>query len=203
MLRTPEDFTTLTSWTNGHKAVVHLLATRPAGRKVILKAYRPGFFATMFREYLMTRYISRRLTIVPSVLDFRPWRRELYLSYLPGQRVLEWVLQRFGGGGLALSDFQSFHGLDPPHRVDSRVSEAFGRFRQSTEAEVHQVRKALRLSYSLLHRIGIQHGNADPRNVIYDGERVFLIDFDHARPSFNPAKIDNHALQYWYGCCDR
>lgn len=197
MLPKLDSLTVITSWTNGEKAVVHLLENG-AGEKFIIKAYRPGYTATMFREYVVARYVARRLTVVPQVLGFRPWRKEICFSYVSGQRVLEWVMQRFGDN-VTLSKFQSFHGLNPPHHVDPDVAEAFARFRQSMSAEAQQLKEAIRTSYSCLHRIGILHGSADPRNVIYDHDRVFIIDFDHSRPSFNPAKLDSQSLAYWYG----
>jgi hypothetical protein len=43
------------------------------------------------------------------------------------------------------------------------------------------------------------HGSTDPRNAIYDGNQVFIIDFDHARPSLNPGKFDYPQLSWWYG----
>src|SRR6059036_2757544 len=105
MLPKLDDFRVTTSWTNSEKSVVRLLEN-PRGEKIIVKAYRRGFTALMFREYVVSSYVARRLPLVPRVLGFRPWRNELYFSYLSGQRVLEWVLQRFGGS-LSLADFQS------------------------------------------------------------------------------------------------
>jgi hypothetical protein len=153
----------------------------------------------MFREYIATKYVSSKLSIVPKVLEFNPRRRELITSYIPGQRMLEWVLQRFGEPNLSLAQFQSIHGLDPGHYVDPRVAQAFTVFRESRSEEALRVKQAIRSSYALLHQIGFLHSSADPRNLIYDGERVFIIDFDHARPSFNPASLDYQALTYWYG----
>ena len=126
-------------------------------------------------------------------------REKIFFAYIPGQRVLEWVLQRFGDKHLSLSEFQSFHGLDPPDHVDARVAEAFVRFRQSTSEEAYRLNQAVKASYSCLRQIGIFHESTDPRNVIYDQDRVFIIDFDHARPSFNPVRIDYRSLTYWYG----
>ncbi len=193
-----DGFAILTSWTNSEKAIVHLVETRD-GEKVILKIYRPGSIVRMFREYIVTKYVASRLSIVPKVLSFRPWRRELCFSYVSGQRVLEWVLERFGDKGLSLADFHSFHGLNPPHYVDPRVADAFERFRQSTSADAMRLKQAIRTSYSRLHGIGILHRSADPRNVIYDDNDLFIIDFDNARPCLNPASIENSALEYWYG----
>jgi aminoglycoside phosphotransferase len=201
MLPKRDELTVITSWTNSYKAIVHLMEDG-SGAKLILKVYRSGFAATMVREYLVARYVARKLSVVPRVLGFRPCHRELYFSYISGQRVLEWVLQRFGGS-LSLSEFQSFHGLDPSDHLDPRVADAFARFRQSESEEAQRLREAIRASYSALHRSGILHGSADPRNVIYDEDRAFIIDFDHARPSFQPEKIDYRALTYWYACHPR
>src|SRR6202008_4803458 len=109
----------------------------------------------------------------------------------------EWVLRRFGQD-LNVVDFQSFHGLNPPDDVDPRVAEAFAKFRQSTSDEALRLREAIRVSYAQLHRIRIKHGSADPRNVLYDDGRIFIIDFDNARPSLNAATIDYQELEYWY-----
>ncbi len=57
----------LCSWTNGTKAVVHLVEL-PTGAKQILKVYKPGFNVWMLREYMNTLYISKRLSIVPKIL---------------------------------------------------------------------------------------------------------------------------------------
>jgi hypothetical protein len=152
----------------------------------------------MLREYLVTRYISTRVPGTPKVLALRPWRKELHLSYVPGQRVLEWVLERFGDVGLSLESFQSFHGLDPDS-PNPQVAEAFDRFRSSTSDEAQQLKGAIRTSYAALHQIGMLHGSPDPRNVIYGDGRVSIIDFDHARPCLNPAPIDYRSLAYWYG----
>jgi serine/threonine protein kinase len=187
----------ITSWTNGRKAIVQLIENG-RGEKWILKTYRPGFALTMLREYLVTRYISRRIPLTPKVLGFRPLRKELLLSYVSGQRVLEWVLERFGDAGLYLLDFQSFHGLDPDH-PNPVVAAAFERFRRSTSEDAQQLKQAIRASYAALHRIGILHGSPDPRNIIYGDGRVSIIDFDHARPCLDPAKIDYRSLSYWYG----
>lgn len=198
MSPTLEDLAVITSWTNGRKAVIHLVKDS-AGQKLIVKVYRPGFLAAMLREYVVARFVASRLSVVPRVLGFRPWRKELYFSYIPGQRVLEWVLQRFGDN-VTLADFQSIHGLNPPHHVHPQVADAFARFRRSTSEESLRLKAAITASYSSLHRIGMLHGSADPRNVIYDGARIFIIDFDHARPSFNPEKIESSSLAYWFGC---
>lgn len=193
----PDALTVVTSWTNGRKAVVYLVEDKH-GAKLIRKVYRTGWRHRMFRDYVMTAYVSHRVSITPRVLAFRPWRSEILLQYLPGERVLEWVLSRLGHN-LNLAEFQSFHGLMPPHNVDPRVSDAFRRFRESTADDVLQLKTALRASYSLLHSVGIKHGSADPRNVLYDAGRIFIIDFDNSRPSLRPSESDNIELEYWYG----
>jgi len=194
----PEKSEVLTSWTNSDKALVQLLKA-PSGEKQILKSYRPGFASVMIREYAAASYAAKRLSIVPRVLGFRPMHRKLLFSFIPGQRVLEWVLERFGDSGLNLSDFHSFHGLNPPHYVDPRVDMAFSRFRESMSQEALQLKQAIKSSYTALHHIGMLHGSADPRNVIYNQGQLFIIDFDHARLSLNPAQLDYVSLTYWYG----
>ena len=147
---------------------------------------------------MIAKYLASTLTIVQQVLAFRPWEKELYLSYISGQRVWERVMQRFGDN-VNLARFHSFHGLNPPHYVDPEVADAFARFRESTSSEVRRLKEAIRESYSYLHRLGILHECADPRNVIYDQDRVFIIDFDHARPSVNPSTREAGSLKCWYG----
>ena len=191
-----DGLSTLDSWTNGRKAVVQLVGDA-SGFRAIRKQYRVGFTPQMHREFLMTSYAASRTSICPSVLSFRPWTRELFIEYLPGERVLEWVLERFGDD-LDLAAFKSFHGLDP-NRLDPRVATAFSRFRESDAPEVRRLKSALQTSYSVLHRAKLKHGSADPRNVLYHEGRVFIIDFDNARPSWNPARIDYEELHYWYG----
>ena len=183
----------LTSWTNGRKAVVELLQDHN-GRRVIRKRYRRGFWFAMFREYVMAIYVSRRTCITPRVVEFRPWTREIVFEYVDGQRVLEWVLSRFSEG-CDVSEFQSFHGLN----VDPRIADAFQDFRQSCSDEADRLRDAIRDSYRLLHRTGVKHGSADPRNVIYRDGRIYIIDFDNARPSFDPWAVDGRDLAQWYG----
>ena len=139
---TPHDqngFNVVTSWTNGRKAVVHLVENGK-GEKLIMKVYRRGFFLTMVREYIVTRYIAKRLTGTVRVQGFSPWRRELLLSYVSGQRVLEWVLERFGDEGLSLADFQSFHGLDPEPARGSAHTPASTRTVRSSSARRYRVK---------------------------------------------------------------
>ena len=192
-----DDLQVVTSWTNGRKAVVHLVRDA-RGRQFIRKAYRPGWHSRMLRDCTMAAYVSRVSAVGPRVLGLRPWRREMLLEYLPGERVLEWVLARFGDN-LDLAEFQSFHGLMPPDNVDSRVAEAFRRFRASTSEEAARLKRAIWVSYSTLHRIWVKHGSVDPRNVLYHDGRIFIIDYDNARPSLHPGAADNVDLQYWYG----
>lgn len=187
----------VTSWTNGRKAVVELLRDG-AGEHVIRKTYRTGYETRMFREYAVAEYVSRLASVSPRVLAFSPRKKQILFQYLPGIRVLEWVLSRFGDH-LDLSEFHSFHGLMPPHNVDARVAEAFVRFRESNSIDVLQLKHALRDSYGKLHRLGIKHGSADPRNVLYHEGRIFIIDFDNSRPSLSPSATDDEDLKYWYG----
>src|SRR6266567_8713152 len=146
MSRRSDDRRIITSWTNGRKATVHLVRNS-CGEQLVLKIYRPGFWVSMLREYLTTSYVARRLSVGPKVLSFRLCRKEILLSYVSGERVLEWVLQRFGDDEVVLSDFQSFHGLD----TNAQVSRAFERFRQSPAEEAHRLKLAIRESYSSLH----------------------------------------------------
>ena len=184
----------LCSWTNGEKAVVHLVEL-PTGEKQIVKIYKPGFVGWMFREYLSLRYISKRLSIIPKLICFRPSQKELVLSYIPGQRVLEWVLQRFGEANLNLEEFLNFEAMG----TDPRIVEAFLRFRLSASEDASKLKQAIKLSYGRLHELGWQHGTCDPRNVIYAEHQVYIIDLDHARPGLTPVKYDYPALTHWFG----
>jgi predicted Ser/Thr protein kinase len=198
MLLKREALATVTTWSNGRKAVVDLMEDRD-GRRMIRKRYRPGFRVPMFREAAMAAYVAARTSVTPRVLSFQPWRNELFFEYVQGERVLEWVLKHFGSVGLDLAEFQSFRGLNPPEHVDPRIAEAFRRFRLSTSEEALRLRVALRRSYAELHRAGVKHGSADPRNVLFHDGKIFIVDFDNARPSFNAAAIDYRDLEYWFG----
>jgi tRNA A-37 threonylcarbamoyl transferase component Bud32 len=182
------------SWTNGRKANVYLIE-QECGWKLILKRYKTRFVATMVREYLLTKYLSRRLDIMPKVLGFKLFSRELVLSYIQGERVFEWVMVRYGDTGINIEDFRSYDYLDRCEIVDR----AFGKFRKCRLPETIKLKRAIKDSYELLHKIGFIHGSADPRNIIYDGERIFIIDFDHSRPCLNPRAIEYRALYKWYG----
>jgi tRNA A-37 threonylcarbamoyl transferase component Bud32 len=182
------------SWTNGEKADVHLVVT-PHREQWILKAYRPGFNAWMLREYLAIRQLSGRPVPIPQIRGFRPFRRELLMSYVPGERVLEWGLREFGEPGLNLEEFENPDGLYD----DPRIAAAFKRLRESRDPKAAKLREAVKTSYHQLHALGWQHGTSDPRNVMYDGITAYLIDFDHARPSLTPARTDGEKLRYWFG----
>jgi len=182
------------SWTNGRKANVYLVE-QECGQKLISKRYKVHFVPTMVREYLLTTYLSRRLDIIPKVLGFKLFSRELMLSYIRGERVFEWVLSRYGDTGINLEDFCSYDYLD----TCDIVARAFRRFRDCRSPETVRLKRAIKESYELLHKSGFVHGSADPRNIIYDGKRIFIIDFDHSRPSLNPRAIEYRALYRWYG----
>ena len=161
MLLKVNELTVVTSWTNGRKAVVELLQDS-RGTKVIKKVYRPGFRGRMFREYVMATYVSSRTTISPQVFGFRPWRNEILLQYLPGQRVFEWVLSRFGQN-LCMAEFTAsmawtrqtmsilvlstlsgvFNKAHPMKRKNSRrqLSSAILRFTELVLSTVVQIRE--------------------------------------------------------------
>jgi serine/threonine protein kinase len=183
----------LGAWTNGHKAEVYLVEDA-AGGQMIRKCYRRGFFVTMLRECLVLRCL-RRLDFVPKVIRLEPMRRVLVMSNMRGVRVLEWVLLRHGGPGVDIDKFASFHGLE----VNEDVAAAFERFRQAGDPASLALRRAIWDSYGKLHRAGFVHGDPSPRNLVYDGRQVCLVDFDHSRPSLDPASIDFPRLQRWYG----
>ncbi len=194
MLPKRDSIRTLCTWNNGEKAVVHLVEDSN-GEKQIQKLYKPGFAGWMFREYLSIRYLSRWLDIIPKLVSFRPWKKELIISYIPGQRVLEWVLEHFGQPNLDLDEFRNFEAMGR----DPRITEAFVRFRESSSTEALRLKQAIKQSYARLHGIGWQHGTSDPRNVLYDGRQAYIIDFDHARPSLAPVRNDYPALTRWFG----
>lgn len=148
----------------------------------------------MLREFLVLSYLSH-LNILPRVLAFHLGRREMVLSYLPGERVLEWVLRRYGDPALDLETFKSVHGLESNPTVDR----AFHRFRESQDQESVELKTAIKASYRLLHGKGFVHGDPSPRNLIFNGRAVYLVDFDHSRPSLDPAAVDFKALRRWYG----
>jgi tRNA A-37 threonylcarbamoyl transferase component Bud32 len=180
---------------NGAKADVHLIEDG-SGSRSVRKCYRRGFVLPMLREYLALSYLSRSgVGILPRVLDFHPLRREIVLSYLPGERVLEWVLKRYGRPDLELEAYKSFHGLD----TNPDVAQAFQRFRDSKDRESLSLKAALITSYRVLHARRFVHGDPSPRNLIFDGTVVYLIDFDHSRPSLDPAGVDFVSIRRWYG----
>jgi Lipopolysaccharide kinase (Kdo/WaaP) family len=182
------------TWDNGQKAVVRLMESAD-GDKLIQKVYGRRFAGWMLRESISIWYLSKSLEIVPRLIDFKPWKNELIMSYIPGQRALEWVLQRFGPSNLDLSEFLNC----PSMERDPRIREAFSQFRKSSSAEATKLKESIRMSYAQLHSLGWQHGASNPRNVIFDGERAHIIDFDHARPSLVPGKYDYPELEQWFG----
>lgn len=184
----------IASWTNGRKAVV-LLMERPDGGKYLIKRYRRRFLPTMIREIVCLRYLATRLDIVPRLLRTDLLRSELVISYLAGERLLEWVLKRCAPANTELETFQNFHGL----QTNPIVQNAFDQFRTSSDVEITKLKRAIRKSYNELHSMKWIHGSADPRNLIYDGTRVFIIDFDHARPCFDASKKERLGLQRWFG----
>jgi hypothetical protein len=196
MSRRKTNATTVKSWTNGQLAVTSLKDDGEGGRW-IEKKYRTTIKAilTMIREYMMMGYISRRLSIVPRLLGVNWKERELRLTFIPGTRVLEWVLGHCGREGLDLAQFESFHGL----QTNPDVAAAFANFRSSPSVDCIALKEAILSSYRQFHRTGMVHGCADPRNLIYCDGVVHIIDFDHARPSFARRSIDGRCLKEWYG----
>lgn len=182
----------LESWTNGSMADIYLTQNE-CGEKAVRKCYRSGFLHALMREYLTLTYLSR-LPIVPRIVQVRILHRELILSYLPGVRVLEWVLKNYGDPRLDLRKYHSYHGLE----TDQDIDRAFCRFRNSHDTTGSALKGAISSSYAMLHGTGFTHGDPSPRNLIYDGELVYLIDFDHARPSPGPGQIDRRSLERWY-----
>jgi len=148
----------------------------------------------MVKEILALRCLAN-LELAPQVLSYELATRTLVLTYVPGERVLEWVLRRYGDRGLDLDRFASTHGLS----TNEHVQRAFARFRASTDTQALALREAIVDTYRRLHRVHVLHGDPGPRNIIYDGERAYLIDFDQTRPSFSPARIETRGLKKWYG----
>jgi serine/threonine-protein kinase RIO1 len=188
------DHKVINRWTNGRKAVVYLL-DRGDGSCFILKHYKARFMGTMFREWSSTKYLATRVSQTPRLLGASFLRRSLEISYFEGERVLEWVLARFGPKDLDLKEFASFHGL----YTNPTVLDAFEKFRNSSDPEAVKLRSAIQKSYATLHRAGWIHGSADPRNLIYDGEHAYIIDLDHARPAISGKKNENSSLKRWFG----
>jgi tRNA A-37 threonylcarbamoyl transferase component Bud32 len=184
----------ITSWTNGRKACVLLMQNRN-GEKYLIKRYHRRFLPTMIREALCLRYLASRLGCVPVLLRISLLRNELVISYISGERLLEWILKRLGPADVELQRFQSFHGL----KTNPVVQTALDRFRASSDGEIMNLKAAIQESYAELHSLGWIHGSADPRNLIYDGRRVFLIDFDHARPCSNAFRKEAPGLERWFG----
>lgn len=181
-------------WENGARAnVTHSRDSN--GVEYVEKAYRSGEYFTFYRELMALKYLGPRISCVPSVLSFDIRRRITCLEFVAGERVLEWVLKKFGRSDIEIEAFQSFHGLE----TNKLVHEAFEKFKNSNSVEAIRLREAVATAYGELHRQRFVHGDPSPRNLIYDGNRVSIIDFDHSRPSLNPPKIDGKKVHRWYG----
>lgn len=183
----------VSSWTNGSKSEVFLLQDKN-GNMLIKKCYRKGLFHILAREYIALKSLSS-LDFVPKIVELRFFSREMALSYVPGTRVLEWILEKYGRPGLDLKRFGSFHGLE----INEEISEAFRYFRDAKDSASTSLKEAIRSSYLTLHSKGWIHGDPSPRNLIYEGGKIYLIDFDHARPCLDPPKIDYRSIEKWYG----
>jgi tRNA A-37 threonylcarbamoyl transferase component Bud32 len=181
-------------WDNGAKAVVSHVKG-PDGIDYISKVYRKGQFHTFLRELMVLKFLGPRVSCVPAVLSFDLSRRETFLNFIGGERVLEWVLRRFGGAAIDIDSFASFHGLE----TDATVSAAFEAFRASTCSESLMLKQAILRSYAELHKHKFVHGDPSPRNLIFDGDNVSIIDFDHSRPSLQPRRVDGLKIRRWYG----
>lgn len=181
-------------WDNGSKANVSHLRDS-AGIEYIRKDYRSGQFLTFCRELAVLKYLGSRISCVPSVLSFELAGSTTYLEYVAGERVLEWVLRKFSVDQVDLDSYKSFHGLE----TNKVVGMAFDRFKGSDNLEARALKNAIANSYRKLHREYFVHGDPSPRNLIFDGSNVTIIDFDHSRPSRKPFKIDGAKLEHWYG----
>jgi tRNA A-37 threonylcarbamoyl transferase component Bud32 len=133
--------------------------------------------------------------MIPRLVELKFWRAQLHIEYIPGERLLEWVLKRYSPPDTDIGNFQNVHGLT----TDPIISDAFARFRRCDSCEANSLRLAVRESYAALHALGWIHGSADPRNMIVNDGRVFIIDFDHARPCRDPRSLEWPNLREWYG----
>lgn len=188
-----DEWDTVTEWTNGSKADVYLIRSKD-GARAIRKCYRRRLLRPILQEYVSLRYLAKT-GIVPEILRFSLRRAEFVLSFIEGQRVLEWVVERFSEPDTDLDQFRSFHGLDS----NPIVTAAFDKFRNATDEDSVRLRAAIVATYSKFHAAHYLHGDPSPRNLIYNEDKVFLIDFDHSRPSLNPEAIDFIKLSRWYG----
>lgn len=184
----------VSKWDNGSKANVSHLRDS-TGNEYIRKDYRSGQFLTFCRELAVLKYLGARISCVPLVLRYELAGSTTYLEYVDGERVLEWVLRKFGVGHIDLESYRSFHGLE----TDEVIGLAFDRFKKSNNPEARKLKKAIASSYRRLHREHFVHGDPSPRNLIFDGTNVTIIDFDHSRPSRKPFEVDGEKLQRWYG----
>jgi tRNA A-37 threonylcarbamoyl transferase component Bud32 len=193
MSREPETVV-LKSWPFGRKALVSLVQDGE-GDRYIVKKYRARYFLTMIREALALSYLAKRHRLIPRLLRIGVFRLDLYISYAEGVRVREWVIDKFVPAGCRDRDQPSPHLLES----DPVVMSAFSSFRECKSEESTKLKDAIRRSYRDLHMLGWIHGSADPRNIIYDGTDVYIIDFDHARPCFGPVAKEAPGIESWYG----
>jgi hypothetical protein len=197
MLPTPSDHQVVTSWLNGRKAAVHLLK-RPDATLYILKQYKAKCFPTYLRELFATAHLAKKTKVTPRLLSSNIFQRTFCLGFIPGQRVLEWVLERFAPTKVNLEEFQSCHGL----QTNPLIQQSFANLRASASEEAQKLRAAIAVSYKALHEVGWSHGSADPRNILYHESVIYIIDLDHARPAFGALDKERASLDRWFGISD-
>lgn len=180
--------TVLRTWQSDY-ADTHLVQL-PSGDRLIRKCYRSPFYLYFLRETLVMKRLSR-LSVVPPLRRTGWLSLELEITWQAGPTVLEWILDRHG------------QDLAPDSENDGSASEATAealqRFRESGDPADEKLRAAIRNAYADLHESRFMHGDPGPQNLIYEGERVYLVDFDHGRPSADPARLDNLQLAQLYG----
>jgi tRNA A-37 threonylcarbamoyl transferase component Bud32 len=181
----------IASWEHGRHALVQLVQNDD-GNRYIVKKYKFKFWRTMYREAAMTWYLSQRLEFVPKLLHVCVSSNALRLSVVPGTRLREWILEHYAPPGTRSS---SSHLL----QSDPVVMAALKRFRTNNDETAVSLKRAITRSYSALHALGWIHGSADPRNMLYDGNKLYIIDFDQARPSWNAVAKESPCLTRWYG----
>ena len=148
----------------------------------------------LIREFLILIYLERKLPTIPKVINIDLKNKTMHLTFVEGERALEWVLKRYGTKGLNVAQFKSFHGLD----TNPIVASAFAKLKSSTDKNAKCFKKAIKLAYEEFHNLNFAHGDPSPRNLVYDGKIIHLIDFDRTRLSFNPQAIDRKQLSHWY-----